>query len=218
MSHKDAPPETAEQRRMAAFYTARGVSCGWGRDKGGGYLAPYARDAWAAWQEARRDPRAPDWFPSAADQPAAVLPFKVMPDPQCPPDEARFYQDGKLVGRITNIATDQQPGCWPFTSIPIAAPDQQPAPQPAAARCSCWSIHATTTGLMNRDPACPVHSPRAADQQFGCTTTGAGLVQPGHCPKCGWQWDHHGGYGHCPVTLADKSSDAPARRRDLDED
>jgi hypothetical protein len=57
-----------------------------------------------------------------------------------------------------------------------------------------------------------------ADQQFGCTTTGAGLVQPGHCPKCGWQWDHHGGYGHCPVTLADKSSDAPARRRDLDED
>jgi hypothetical protein len=59
---------------------------------------------------------------------------------------------------------------------------------------------------------------RAADQQFGCTTTGAGLVQPGHCPKCGWQWDHHGGYGHCPVTLADKSSDAPARRRDLDED
>lgn len=64
VSHKDAPPESAEQRRCREFYTARGVDCGWGFDKRGGYLAAFARDAWAAWQEAQRNPRAPDWFPS----------------------------------------------------------------------------------------------------------------------------------------------------------
>jgi len=54
MSHKDAPPETPEQVRMREFYRARGVVAGWGRAKDGSYLAPFARNAWAAWQEAQR--------------------------------------------------------------------------------------------------------------------------------------------------------------------
>ena len=54
MSHKDAPPETAEQRRMREFYTSRGVQCGWGFTKSGSYHAPFANDAWAAWQAAQR--------------------------------------------------------------------------------------------------------------------------------------------------------------------
>jgi hypothetical protein len=121
MSHKDAPPETAEQRRMALFYTARGVSCGWGRDKGGGYLAPYARDAWAAWQEAKRDPRAPDWFPSVTDQPAA-----------CPDDPFRVL-------RGFGEAADQQDVCMSsvhhrFAGIRVVddspAVSMQDAPQP----------------------------------------------------------------------------------------
>ena len=54
MSHKDAPPETPEQIRMREFYQSRGVQCGWGFTKDGRYHAPFANDAWAAWQEARR--------------------------------------------------------------------------------------------------------------------------------------------------------------------
>jgi hypothetical protein len=53
VSHKAAPPETAEQQLMVAFYKARGVDCGWGRDKDGNYFAAFARDAWAAWEYAR---------------------------------------------------------------------------------------------------------------------------------------------------------------------
>jgi hypothetical protein len=61
MSHKDAPPLTDEQARMEAFYRARlarrGVTVGWGRAKDGSYLSEYARDAWAAWNEAKTSPR-----------------------------------------------------------------------------------------------------------------------------------------------------------------
>jgi hypothetical protein len=57
MSHKDAKPKTNEQLRMEDFYTARlapqGITLGWGLGKNGEYLAAYARDAWAAWQEAQ---------------------------------------------------------------------------------------------------------------------------------------------------------------------
>lgn len=62
MSHKDAPPESAEQRRMREFYTKRGVRCGWSMARNGRYHAQYANDAWAAWQEAQR----------TADQPSAA--------------------------------------------------------------------------------------------------------------------------------------------------
>ena len=58
MSHKDAPPLTPEQERMEAFYRSRlaprGTTVGWGRGKDGSYLTEFARDAWAAWQEAQR--------------------------------------------------------------------------------------------------------------------------------------------------------------------
>lgn len=58
MSHKDAPPLAPEQERMEAFYTmrlaAQGTTIGFGRDKNGNYLSIYARDAWAAWQEAQK--------------------------------------------------------------------------------------------------------------------------------------------------------------------
>ena len=61
MSHKDAPQLTSEQERMEAFYCARlaaqSITCGWGRDKQGNYFAAYARDAWAAWQSALKEPR-----------------------------------------------------------------------------------------------------------------------------------------------------------------
>ena len=57
MSHKDAPPETADQIAMREFYTAmlnkRGVVVGWGRDAAGNYLSIYARDAMAAWLAAK---------------------------------------------------------------------------------------------------------------------------------------------------------------------
>jgi hypothetical protein len=56
MSHKDAPPETPEQVRCREFYASRGVEVGWGRDKDGRYFAPFASNAWAAWQEAQRVP------------------------------------------------------------------------------------------------------------------------------------------------------------------
>jgi hypothetical protein len=56
---------------MRLFYTARGVTCGWGFAKDGTYHAQFARDAWAAWQEAKVQPNAPDWFPSTADRESA---------------------------------------------------------------------------------------------------------------------------------------------------
>lgn len=45
---------------MERFYTSRllqrGITVAWGRDrKTGAYLSDYARDAWAAWQAARRE-------------------------------------------------------------------------------------------------------------------------------------------------------------------
>lgn len=43
-----------ERAQMEAFYRARGAQTGWGRDRKGDYHAQFARDAWAAWQEARR--------------------------------------------------------------------------------------------------------------------------------------------------------------------
>lgn len=46
--------EASERARMIMFYTSRGVVCGWGRAKDGAYHAPFARDAWAAWQEAQK--------------------------------------------------------------------------------------------------------------------------------------------------------------------
>lgn len=46
--------EESELVRMEAFYMGRHVPCGWGRDRRGEYHAQFARDAWAAWQEARR--------------------------------------------------------------------------------------------------------------------------------------------------------------------
>lgn len=49
-------PQDLERERMRAFYFSLGVECGWGRDKSSGeYLAPFARDAWAAWQEAKKE-------------------------------------------------------------------------------------------------------------------------------------------------------------------
>lgn len=57
MTHKNAPPRTPEQERMEAFWHARlaqrGTTCGFSRDERGEYHAEFARDAWAAWQEAR---------------------------------------------------------------------------------------------------------------------------------------------------------------------
>lgn len=57
MSHRDALPKTAEHLRMEAFYTSllakQGTTVGWGFDKNSQYLSSYARDAWAAWQEAQ---------------------------------------------------------------------------------------------------------------------------------------------------------------------
>jgi len=59
MSHKDAKPKTVEQLRMEAFYTARlalqGKTVGWGFDKHSEYLSTFAKDAWAAWQEANKE-------------------------------------------------------------------------------------------------------------------------------------------------------------------
>lgn len=52
--------ETPEQTRMRQFYTARGVNVGWGMAKDGSYHAQFARDAWAAWQEAQK--RKPSLF------------------------------------------------------------------------------------------------------------------------------------------------------------
>lgn len=54
MSHKDAPPLTAEQERMETFYRANMPkgAVGWGRAKDGSYLAEFARLAWKAWQAA----------------------------------------------------------------------------------------------------------------------------------------------------------------------
>lgn len=61
MSHKDAPPLTAEQLIMEAFYIARlalqGMTVGWGRAKDGSYLSQYAKDARAAWQAAQLSAR-----------------------------------------------------------------------------------------------------------------------------------------------------------------
>jgi hypothetical protein len=58
VSHKDAPPLTDEQARMEAWYrtqlATRAAAVGFGRDRDGNYFADYARDAWAAWQEAQR--------------------------------------------------------------------------------------------------------------------------------------------------------------------
>jgi hypothetical protein len=57
VSHKDAPPATAVQIAVEAFYTnllkPQGVTVGWGRDKHGKFLASYARDAQAAWEAAQ---------------------------------------------------------------------------------------------------------------------------------------------------------------------
>lgn len=56
MSHKEAPPLTDEQRRMMAFYDSTNVghAIGWGVDKNGQFLGTFARNAWAAWNEAKR--------------------------------------------------------------------------------------------------------------------------------------------------------------------
>lgn len=51
--------DESERARMEAFYMGRHVPCGWGRDRRGEYHAQFARDAWAAWQEARRTPDVP---------------------------------------------------------------------------------------------------------------------------------------------------------------
>jgi hypothetical protein len=57
VSHKDAPPATAVQIAVEAFYTnllkPQGVTVGWGRDKHGKFLASYARNAQAAWEAAQ---------------------------------------------------------------------------------------------------------------------------------------------------------------------
>lgn len=57
MSHPKAPPPSEEQLRMEAFYKMRlglrGEWVPWSRDKHGNYIAPYAADAWAAWQAAQ---------------------------------------------------------------------------------------------------------------------------------------------------------------------
>jgi hypothetical protein len=43
---------------MEAWYrtrlATRAAAVGFGRDRDGNYFADYARDAWAAWQEARK--------------------------------------------------------------------------------------------------------------------------------------------------------------------
>lgn len=59
MSHPNAPPILPEQRRMENFYHEWMVSHGMGgisfaRNKFGEYMAPFARFAWLAWQEAQR--------------------------------------------------------------------------------------------------------------------------------------------------------------------
>jgi hypothetical protein len=59
---------------------------------------------------------------------AAVQPPEVL-CPHCGrsyPEDA--HPDGcPWIGCPSDVKADQQPGCWPFTSIPIAAPDQQSA-------------------------------------------------------------------------------------------
>jgi hypothetical protein len=52
MSHKDAPPLTAEQTAFETFWIElKGPKfCGYGRDKAGSYLAEFVRDAFTAWQ------------------------------------------------------------------------------------------------------------------------------------------------------------------------
>lgn len=56
MSSRDAPPLTADQVNLEAFWTARlaqrGTSVGWGRNANGAYHALFADDALAAWREA----------------------------------------------------------------------------------------------------------------------------------------------------------------------
>lgn len=63
MSHKDAPPETAEQAACRAWWQARlgSTSVGWGRAKGGNFLAAFAADAQAAWDEARAQAEREAW-------------------------------------------------------------------------------------------------------------------------------------------------------------
>lgn len=55
MTHKEAPPETDVQAACRTWWTTRmgATAVGWGREKAGGFLAAFARDAQAAWQAAR---------------------------------------------------------------------------------------------------------------------------------------------------------------------
>lgn len=54
----DRTAKTVERARMQAFHdellAARSTTVSWKLDKHGEYTTDYARDAWAAWQEARR--------------------------------------------------------------------------------------------------------------------------------------------------------------------
>jgi hypothetical protein len=197
MSHKDAPPETAEQRRMALFYTARGVSCGWGRDKGGGYLAPYARDAWAAWQEAKRDPRAPDWFPSVTDQPAAVQEYPCA----CPPSACAAQDGGSWPGEKCRRTADQQPTgaggnarafvcCEGIEKHAIGCTADQQSVR-ADLEQIAEKYKQALDGLSMQDAPQPVEGTGKQSMQ-ACTKNDAGLVQPDDdadptpwCNQCG---------------------------------
>ncbi len=59
MSHKDAPPLSAEQRYFEAAVADKmarhcpGHTIGMGRDKDGQYLSSGMRERWALWQVAR---------------------------------------------------------------------------------------------------------------------------------------------------------------------
>jgi hypothetical protein len=58
MTHRDAPPRTAEQERCETFWTnqlqKRATTIGWSRDAQGRYHAQLAQDLWEGWQAAGR--------------------------------------------------------------------------------------------------------------------------------------------------------------------
>lgn len=83
MAVEPRPPLTAEQERMIAWWRDRmeplGVSCGTGRTVDGQFLAQFWKDAWAAWQEAKK-------VPAETGQGVAVAPapqFEISQYPGC---------------------------------------------------------------------------------------------------------------------------------------
>lgn len=133
MSHKDAPPETPEQRRMREFYTARGVNVGWGRGRSGAYLAPFAANAWAAWQEAQQGTQYEEvgWqykFPSIWGD------GYVWRDSSVDYNGSRYVEARRIYAQ--KVCNAPEPPACPHPSVAII-PDKDGTPT-----CSCCGKHA----------------------------------------------------------------------------